>query len=97
VTVQSVRQARMSETEYFELAKNDQDYDPRYSTAKTGGYMWGGGLIDPSVKLAGPKEHPTMSLQDSNKRANTFREDMTRDRLRNRMRLLAEGSNFEKE
>lgn len=27
--------------------------------------MWAGSWIDPSVPLSGPKEHPTMSVEES--------------------------------
>lgn len=48
--------------------EHDPDYDPRQSRAKTGGYQWAGAWIDPSYPLGGPKEHPTMSLAESQKR-----------------------------
>jgi len=51
----------------------DPDVDPRYSHAKTGGYKWADAWIDPSYgRGVGPKEHPTMSLDDSRRKQRDF-------------------------
>jgi len=80
----------MSETEYFELPKNDEDYDVRYSTMKAGGYRWAGAWIDPSVPPV-VREHPTMSVDESNKRLRVFNSDAKKWKLGERLRQMAEG------
>lgn len=72
----------------------DVDYDSSLSARKKGGYQWAGGWIDPSVQPSGYKEHPTMSLSESNKRYENARAKARSDQMYIRALEMAEGSAF---
>lgn len=73
----------------------DADKDPRYSAAKTGGYQWADGWIDPSYRLAGPKDHPTLSVQDSNRKQLDFQSAALRWKNREKKRMQEEDDLFD--
>lgn len=77
----------------YDRAK-DPDFDPAYSRAKSGGYHWAGAWIDPSVPMSGPKEHPTMSVEESNKRYAAARSSLMGYALKKRRLYEKEGSAF---
>lgn len=61
---------------------------------KKGGYQWAGAWIDPSVKLGGYKEHPTMSHVQSVGRELLFKDRYGRQKKVRRKLFDDEGSNF---
>lgn len=73
---------------------NDPDYDTRHSIGKRGGYTWAGGWIDPSVPLGGPKEHPTFSVEESNRRFVKTQRDAKQYLVARALELGAQGDKF---
>lgn len=72
----------------------DSDFKSAYSKRKKGGYQWAGGFIDPSIKLGGYKEHPTMTHVQSVGRELLFKDRYSRARKAQRKLFGSEGSNF---
>jgi len=70
----------------------DPDFDPSYSASKRGGYKWAGAWIDPSYGqgVGGPKEHPTMSLEDSYKKQFDYQRNALRWKARQQEKFFAE-------
>jgi hypothetical protein len=61
---------------------------------KTGGYQWAGGWIDPSVPLAGYKEHPTMSVADSEKKFELQRKSWAANKVQRALYYAAQGDSY---
>lgn len=76
------------------MLDEDEDYNPYHSEIKKGGYTWGGGYIDPAVKLPGYKEHPTLGFEESIVRGMKFRKGAQDWGVQKNLFHLQEGSNF---
>jgi len=70
------------------------DKDQRFSTAKTGGYHWADAWIDPSVQLAGIKDHPTMSVEDSYRKQRRFQTEAQAWKTRQKRKFSDEDDDF---
>jgi len=72
----------------------DIDHDVRASQAKTGGHTWAGGWINPSAPLGGYKEHPTLSVQESNLKQLNFQSAAIAWKRRDKKRMEEEEDDF---
>lgn len=72
----------------------DPDYQSFYSKQKKGGYQWAGGWIDPSVKLPGYKENPTMDIRTSFLKHKNFLRRAKDWKVQRQLYQMKEGSNY---
>lgn len=72
----------------------DPDYDENQSRRKTGGYRWAGAWIDPSVPLGGVRDHPTMSLEESEAKFAKYSKSAKQYKVARALALGAQGDSF---
>lgn len=75
----------------------DDDYDPKYSTQKKGGYYWGHGFVDPTVALPGPKHHKKMTDLEASVRMHKFQYEAKRKQSWYKRKWFQEDSDNEEE
>jgi len=78
---------RITTAEYWDVTPNNEEDQ---SSLKAGGYEWAGGFIDPSVKLEGYMEHPTLTEEESMSKFDEFRRGFDIWKVRRQLMMSAD-------